>query len=166
MNRTRTASLLVLLAASATVGSRAVPQELPKCSNAKVQYRPFDPKYSDRIAVQWTKASQVPSQSGEKQYSPQRTMWQSRVEPDYMKEGPWSSTVYLGSDGSDKVLRLSFLDHASGGVQLQWLNEKLVFGVVWWGRIGSTDFVLDIDKPEFIYRQMAWYGELTQNCRE
>ena len=48
-----------------------------------------------------------------------------------MNEGPWSSTVDLGSDGSDKVLQLSFLDHASGGPQVQWLNEKLVLVVVW-----------------------------------
>jgi len=64
-----------------------------------------------------------------------------------------------------KVLQLSFQDHASGGSSVQWLNEKLLFSRVWWGRIYSTDFILNVEKEQFIYREMAHYGEMIEPCR-
>ncbi|HEY6265129.1 MAG TPA: hypothetical protein VIW93_10015 [Candidatus Acidoferrum sp.] len=64
-----------------------------------------------------------------------------------------------------KVLQLTFQNHASGGTSIQWLNEKLLFGRVWWGRIYSTAFIVDVEKEQFIYKQMAEYGEMIQPCR-
>jgi hypothetical protein len=49
-------------------------------------------------------------------------------------------------------------------VEIHWLNEKLLYGSVWWGRTVSTDFVFDAEKRAFIYREMANYGELVQPC--
>jgi hypothetical protein len=44
------------------------------------------------------------------------------------------------------------------------LNEKLIYGSVWWGRIVATDFIFDVQGNKFIYREMASYGELIQPC--
>jgi hypothetical protein len=52
-------------------------------------------------------------------------------------------------------LELTFVDESNGGVKVEWLNEKLLFGQVWWGRIYSTDFILDVEQGKFIYREMA-----------
>jgi hypothetical protein len=41
-------------------------------------------------------------------------------------------------------------------------TKKLLFGRVWWGRIYSTDFIIDVEKEQFIYKQMAEYGEMIQ----
>jgi len=60
---------------------------------------------------------------------------------------------------------LTFVDHGNGGVSIQWLNEKLPYGSVGWGRIVSTDFVFDVERKGFIYREMANYGELVQPCQ-
>ncbi len=111
-----------------------VAQTLPKCSDNKVQYAPFDANYAKRITLEGTANTQVTAREDEKHYSPQRTGWQVSIEPNYTKNGPWITVVYIDfSDGSDP-LKLSFIDHASGGVQVEWLNEKLLFGRVWWGR--------------------------------
>ena len=119
----------ILLVAGAGLHSPATAQNLPKCGDTKVQYSPFDVAYANRIVLESTTDSKVPTQASEKQYSPQHTMWQTKIEPDYMKEGPWATTVYIGS-GSHEVLKLSFIDHSNGGAQVEWLNEKLVFGRV------------------------------------
>ena len=136
-----------------------------KCSDVKIRYSSFDATYSQRILLKSVTDSGNPPQTAAKQYSPQHTMWQARVDPDTMRTGPWTTNVYFGTDGNSEVLELSLVDHASGGVQVDWLSEKLVFGRVWWGRIYSTDFVLDLQKRQFIYREMAQYGDLIQPCK-
>jgi len=45
------------------------------------------------------------------------------------------------------------------------LNEKLIFGEVWWGRIYATDFIFDVEQRKFSYREMAHFGELMEPCR-
>ena len=135
-----------------------------KCSDVKIRYSPFDATYSNRILLKSAAGSQDVPQTAAKKYSPQHTMWQARVDADTMKPGPWTTSVYFGSDGNNEVLKLMLVDHASGGVQVDWLSEKLVFGRVWWGRIISTDFVLDLQKRQFIYREMGEYGDIIQPC--
>jgi hypothetical protein len=139
MNRRSCLGLLILLAPRAVTDLRVVPQEQRSCSARKVEYGVFDGQYSGRISLRSVPLSDMSGQSGEKTYSEQHTMWQIPVEPDYMKAGPWSTTIYIGSDVANEVLRLSFLYHANGGAKIRWLNEKLVFGRVWWGRVYSTD---------------------------
>ncbi len=140
-------------------------QTLPNCSDEKVQYTTFDASYSKRIVLEVTTDDKVPVRDSEKRYSPQRTIWHVSLGPDYANNGPWTTVAYIGSAGSHEVLRLSLIDHANGGAQLQWLSEKLLFGRVWWGRIYSTDFILDVQKREFIYKEMAHYGDTIQPCR-
>ena len=69
------------------------------------------------------------------------------------------TAMWIGDRNASHLLMLEFLDHASGGVNVHWLNEKLPCGSVWWGRVVSTDFVLDVEKKIFLYREMANHGE-------
>lgn len=85
--------------------------------------------------------------------------------PDLMKPGPWTTVVWLHKSGGGVPQTLSFVDHGSGGVSVQWLNERLLYGSVWWGRIVSTDFIYDVEKKKFLYHEMANYGELVQPCK-
>ncbi len=73
--------------------------------------------------------------------------------------------VWIGSSGEAPRRVLTFLDHANGDVKLQWLNEKLLYGSVWWGRIVATDFIFDVERKTFIYREMADYGAIVQPCQ-
>ena len=155
---------LLCLSSASTLSQENLPS-FPKCSDASVQYTPFDEDYSQKIILRIAPHSGTSGPERNKEYSPQHTAWISPNSPDYSRPGPWNTAVTIGTRGSSKVLQLAFQDHASGGASVQWLNEKLIFGRVWWGRIYSTDFILDVEKEQFIYKQMAHYGEMIEPCR-
>jgi hypothetical protein len=138
-------------------------QELPSCDSATVQYGPFDEQFAAKMTVQPGPAPRSAVIMGDKQFTRQHTRWMIARNPDYMKAGPWTTVVWIGS--KDKLLMLTFRDHGNGGVSVQWLNEKLIYGSVGWGRIVSTDFIFNVEKQAFIYREMANYGEFVQPCQ-
>lgn len=77
---------------------------------------------------------------------------------DTMQPGPWTSRfTILDAPGSRAAVIMEFRDHASYGVSHAWLNDKLLFLRVWWGRIVSTDCVLDLETLRFIYAEDAHY---------
>jgi hypothetical protein len=157
--------LQILLFLGAGFYSSATAQTLPNCNDRKIQYTAFDATYSKRIVLERTSDAKVSVQDNQKRYSPQHTTWQASVEPNYTNSGPWTTAIYIVSTAGHEALKLSFIDHANGGVQVQWLSEKLLFGRVWWGRIYSTEFILDAQKREFIYKEMANYGDMIQPCQ-
>ena len=168
MNSAKLLTLLMLFLLSLS-SAPALSQEsrpsLPKCGEARIQYTPFDENYSQKIILREVHNSGPSEPEGTKEYSPQRTAWVSPSSPEYSRPGPWNTTVTIAAPAGSKALQLAFQDHASGGARVHWLNEKLLFGRVWWGRIYSTDFILDVENEQFIYKQMAHYGEMIQPCR-
>ena len=138
-------------------------QNLQKCADKKVDYSAFDPAYSKRIVFVSVTASEDPPETAHKDYSPEKNMWRAVVDPDTNKPGPWNTSVYFGSDSNQEVWKLTFIDEI--GADVHWLNEKLVFGQVWWGRTLATEFVLDVERHKFIYREMANYGPMTEPCQ-
>ena len=140
-------------------------QEISKRSELRVQYSAFDKSYESRMVVRFPPGSSSELPTGKKDRSPQGTRWQIAVLPDTMKPGPWTTHVYLGS-GANPEIELVFVDETNGGVGIKWLNEKLLYGQVWWGRIHSTDFIFDVEQRKFVYREMAHYRELIEPCKE
>jgi hypothetical protein len=156
-------SVIALTAAySASTPDRG--QEVPPCDSAKVQYSQVEDKYLEKIKVQAVTELQVPD-NVEKQFSPQRTFWLYAAQPNYQKDGPWTTTVLIKSADGNTMRKITFVDHGTGGVKLEWLNERLLFARVWWGRILSTDFILDVQNREFLYQQNAYYGQLMESCK-
>ena len=43
-------------------------------------------------------------------------------------------------------------------VSTRWISDKLLFVRVWWGRILGTDAVVDVERGEFLYREMVHDG--------
>ena len=88
------------------------------------------------------------------------------TEPDYTKNGPWSSTIYVQRVSDGKVMvRAEFIDHGNT-FTANWINEKLLFIQVWWGRIASSDLILDVDQRRFIYNELANYAEMNESCHQ
>ena len=113
--------------------------------------------------------SKLPSSvsGASKQLSPQGTKHYIIQSPDFMKPGPWNTEIYvLGNRAEPVKLTITFLDHGNGGVSAKWLNEKLLFVQVWWGRIVSTDLILDVDSSKWLYSQNANYGNIIMPCDE
>lgn len=147
--------------------SRAGSQTLTACGTQTVNYRAAPREIEKKIQPTRSVAIAVVPTSGKRVASPQGTRWFVEVDPDYMSvKEPWKTTLYIGSAGDDKtVLLATFTDHGNT-FSAHWINEKLLFVQVWWGRIASSDLILDVSQGKYIYNEFANYGELVEPCRE
>jgi hypothetical protein len=102
-----------------------------------------------------------------REFSPQGTKYYIVQSADFTKQGPWSTVIYIVGNRADPLkTKITFRDHGNGGVRARWLNEKLLFVQVWWGRIVSTDLILDLDAGKWLYLQNANYGNMIKPCDE
>lgn len=87
--------------------------------------------------------------------------------PDTTKPGPWQTHVYVtGNKARPLSLEVVVKDHHSYDVRTRWINEKLLWLVVWWGRIASTELILNVETATFEYAEDADYGILILPCSE
>ncbi len=75
-----------------------------------------------------------------------------------------SATLYIGGVSDNKVfLQATFTDHGNT-FSAHWINDKLLFVQVWWGHIASSDLILDLEKENFLYDELANYAKLSEPC--
>ena len=59
----------------------------------------------------------------------------------------------------DYLIGVQIVDrYPNFGLSLRWINEKLLWIRVWWGRVLGTDAVLDVESESFVYREMVHDG--------
>ncbi len=136
-------------------------QAVQRCDEERVTYKASRPSES-QFRMEKVASTMKPLGAALDK-SPQGTRWISRSRPDYTKNGPWSTAI-LVSDHQGAILKLTFPDHASGGVQSDWLNEKLLFLRVWLGRIVSLDLIVDVEKGSLFYSEEANYVDFIEPC--
>ena len=139
---------------------------LPRISVAQVAtscvtYEPYVPHPSEIVIT--ASGDRTKPTTGKIQDSPYGTRWFAESEPDFAKLGPWDTTVLIG-DRNGSFLRFTAKNHASGGILVQWINEKLLFIRVWSGRIVSDDLILDVTTHRIIYSEQATYDPTAQRC--
>ena len=57
------------------------------------------------------------------------------------------------------VLELAFPE-ARGVVTPNWINEKLLFVRVWWGRVAGTDYLVDVEQEAVVLVDPFRYGAI------
>jgi len=145
-----------------TFGCFAYSQEI-HCKDAIVKYEPPTPAISRNIKLDVI--DDVGFAGTAKEASPQGTRWFIASKPDYMQPGPWSTTLIIGDRAGDTAfLKASFQKHGNVFAAC-WLNEKLIFIQVWWGRTASSDLILAVERKSFIYNEVADYAQVTF-CKE
>jgi hypothetical protein len=78
--------------------------------------------------------------------------WLVEEKPDTVRDEQWNTRFYiLNSINTNQCVRVELLDHASYDVRHAWLNDKMLFVEVYWGRIAWTDFVLNAETLRFAY---------------
>ena len=78
--------------------------------------------------------------------------WLVEEKPDTMRGGPWNTQLYIfDTAGTNDCVCVKLLDHAGADVHHIWLNDKMLFVKVWFGRIAWTDFVLDAETRRLVY---------------
>jgi hypothetical protein len=124
------------------------------------------PSSESLLKIKIERVSLTDKQSGELAALPKTTSefgsrWLVEERPDTMRPGPWTTRIYV-FDATDTrhCVRIQLTDHAGYDVQRSWLNEKMLFVRVSWGRIVSTDFVLDAETLKFAYAEDANYFRL------
>jgi hypothetical protein len=78
--------------------------------------------------------------------------------PDTSKPGPWHAALIVDAEGSTRPTLL--IEDVAGPITPRWINEKLIFVRVTWGRIAFSDLILDAEKGELIYHERASDGQI------
>lgn len=125
----------------------------------------------DHIIIRKTTDKSVPPPSTDEETEKRSPQGTSRFvfldQPDFMKNGPWSTKARIvGSKAHPINLTIEFRDHANQAVHVDWLNEKLLFLRVWWGRLVSTDLILNVETGEPFYVEEANYHTIVMSCDE
>lgn len=167
----RILSLTALLSAPHAISDEHAGKPETECRDFDV-VRYYDPNatYLDRIHVD-TDDSAIPSPGvlSELQavISPHGTASLFVSRPDTMRLGPWSTQVFVvGNSARPISVSVTFSDHASYWVKVRWINEKLIWFEVWWGRIVSNQLILDVDSGTVEYAEQADYGIMILSCQE
>lgn len=75
--------------------------------------------------------------------------------PDTMKDGPWSAQLY--AIGGAAAMRLS-IDNIGDGISPIWINERLIYVRVKFGRTYFSDLIIDVDAASFLHSEDVIYG--------
>jgi hypothetical protein len=77
--------------------------------------------------------------------------WLVEEKPDTMRSGPRNTQLYIFDVGdTNHCVRVELIDNARR-VDHRWLNGKMLFVTVWFGRIAWTDFILNTETLRFAY---------------
>jgi hypothetical protein len=72
--------------------------------------------------------------------------------PVWTRDAPWNTRLYIfNSADTNRCVCVELLDHGAYEVHHTWLNNKMLFVKVPWGRLAETDFVLDTKTLRFAY---------------
>jgi hypothetical protein len=115
----------------------------------------MDPELARRIALDSAPANA----QGPRALSPNRAYWFSIEAADFTRPGPWTSRLLVFTERPE-LLRLTIVDHDNTAPTASWVNEKLLFVRIWWGRIAATDLILDVEAGTILSEEMRWWGAI------
>jgi hypothetical protein len=107
------------------------------------------------------KVSALAGRQGEKSFSPHKSRWFS-VWRDHEVGVNRGLTEVVVERAPNDFLLVSLKDVYQDGVEVHWINNKLLFVEVWWGRITATEMILDVESGSWIYQEVADYSQLSQ----
>lgn len=93
----------------------------------------------------------------EKHPSPNDAYWYRIEEPELSEKGIWNASVLVHNERED-LIEISFRDHRSTGPVAKWINGKLLYLEIWWGRALGTSMIFDMEAKKFIHREMVHWG--------
>jgi hypothetical protein len=96
----------------------------------------------------------VPADTRGREVSPNGAYW-FRVQHDDCAqpvERPRVTTIEIFQERENAVL-LRLLNDGRCSANARWINEKLLFVRVWWGRIKGSDIILDVERERVIFHE-------------
>jgi hypothetical protein len=147
------AALLLSAQAYAATSDWHTPPD--KWSEPRIYHSAFDEEFSKGIIVSRGKIH--PNSNIKKVFSPNNAYWYAVQGADYMKPGPYSTEILIYNERG-YLISLKLLEHSQYEPKISWINEKLLYVEVWWGRILGTYLILDVEKEQVIYKEMIHDG--------
>jgi len=92
----------------------------------------------------------------QKVFSPHNVYWYF-TNADLVKSQHYKTTFAIDIfNERDYLVRISFKGINKNYVRkVYWINEKLLYIQVWWGRVLGTYLIFDVEKEDVIYREMV-----------
>jgi len=140
-----------------TGSGSAVRDEFPdpsKWREPRLYHGPFQEEFAYRIVIS---DSDVPAALLSPVHSENKAYYYMTARPDFSRPGPWSTRIFIYSE-REKMTSIDLIGHASYEVRIEWINEKLLFVRVWWGRILGSDFIFDVERNEIRSKEMVMDG--------
>lgn len=125
----------------------------------RIYHSQFDEDYANRIDISHVNPDNLPKEnSKEKVLSSNKAYWYIVRLPDTKKPGPWSAEILIFNE-RDYLIKINLADYAATyTVTTNWINEKLLYVQLWWGRILGTCFIFDVEKEKIVTKEMVHYG--------
>lgn len=155
--------LLLVLVSGAASGQRAPAYYTSpaRWTEPRVFQTPFLSNYEERLVLD----RGIDVEAEPLTFSPNRAYWLAGGSEDNWKlepsgeissgtESPESSLLIYTERDSLLVVRIHDR-HPNYGVSARWISEKLVLVRVFWGRVLGTDAIIDVEREEFVYREMV-----------
>lgn len=127
----------------------------PTCWSAPRIYHQGTPPREFRERIRVTREPAALTERGG-EWSPNNgyRVWHPSMAADQLGSAPY----VLVDDESERPLRIA-VDGAVAPLRAAWINEKLLFLRIIWGRVQFTDLVFDVELGRPIYEEWARYGE-------
>jgi len=137
-----------------------------KWAESRIYESPFNPEYSDRLTITHEKLQQ---QFTMQVLSPNKAYWFAAT-PDWPKLPVAScngaeftiqaedAPIFVFTE-KEYLLKINLRHHYPNfAVTVRWINERLLFLQVWWGRILGSCYLLDTESECVIYKEMLHDG--------
>lgn len=79
----------------------------------------------------------------------------------FIRQGEWPRARILVDAEKGYLISIEFSDLQGLG-NVSWINEKLLFIRVWWGRVAGTDLVFDVEAETLLYTEQFYDGYLAR----
>lgn len=122
----------------------------PDCWTEPRMIHESESKYDWRA---WTTIERVDAPvPDDKQLSPNRAYYYAVA-----SEAPRTAILVFAE--KEKLVRISF-ETSRGLSDIKWINEKLLYLRVWWGRIAATDLVFDVEQERVVLAESVTDGAI------
>lgn len=117
----------------------------------RVFHEPFDVAFSECVTVV---AGQPEAHTEGAVMSANRAYW-------FRLTGTGRQEPALMVSAGAAIWRISFKDtYRNFPIEVRWVNEKLLFFRVYWGRVAGSDYLFDAEVGKVIHREMVHDGTL------
>lgn len=128
-----------------------------KWSEPRIYHSAFDEEFSKGIVISRVKIKY--NDQLKKEFSSNNAYWYHVQSADYRKEGPYSTDILIDNERG-YLVSLKLLEHSQYEPKISWINEKLLYIEVWWGRILGSYLIFDVEKEQILYKEMIHDGVL------